>query len=295
MKKIIYVFILFIFLFIAGSAAKAHAATLYFDPQDHDLGLNQPFSIGLMIDAETPVNTFSVSMQLPNGLMPADSSDGNSIINLWIEKPHYDELSRTLSFSGIIPGGFIGKGGRLLLLKLEPKKAGQFTLDYDKNKTEIYQNTQQSERDTLTTVPTTLSIIAGKDNVNNVLPDTVQPNPFTPMLIHDPLIDHGKWLVAFDTEDKGVGLAGYEVSESPNKTSDYTSLTWQTAESPYELLDQNVHSYIYIRAIDKNGNVRVESLAPHSPLPWYERLESYILISIVILILFIIFYAKGFI
>jgi hypothetical protein len=290
MKKIIYSIIL---IFLLSAASHAHAATLYFDPQDHDLGLDQNFSLGLMIDADTAVNTFSVSLQFPTSLVPVDTSDGNSIINLWIEKPHYDELTHTLTFSGVIPGGFIGKGGRLLLLKVHTMKAGNFIVDYDKSKTQIFQNTPTADRDTVTTIPVTFAVIQGKENIENILPDTVPPNSFAPVLIHDPLIDNGKWLVAFDTEDKGVGLARFEVSESLSSTTAYDSLTWQTAESPYELHDQKMHSYIYVRAIDKNNNARVEMLGPVSPLPWYERSGSYILVSIIVLIIFIGLYAKA--
>ena len=46
-------------------------------------------------------------------MVVTDSSDGNSIISYWVERPTYDPLKNTLEFSGIVPGGFYGKGGRL--------------------------------------------------------------------------------------------------------------------------------------------------------------------------------------
>ena len=59
-------------------------------------------------------------------------------------------------------------------------------------------------------------------------------------------------------------MYGYKVAESPYKTDNYDSLSWQDAESPYLLGDQSLTDYIYVKATDKAGNERVEMVLPQS-------------------------------
>src|ERR1035437_6022907 len=80
---------IFTFYFLLSTSI-AHAATLYFDPQERTVGLNQPFEVGLLIDATNPINAFDVTIDIPANMSVTDSSDGNSIISYWIERPTYD-------------------------------------------------------------------------------------------------------------------------------------------------------------------------------------------------------------
>ena len=45
---------------------------------------------------------------------------------------------------------------------------------------------------------------------------------------------------------------------------------WIRAESPYVLKDQKLKSYVYIKAIDKAGNERIEVIPQKYPFQWYE-------------------------
>jgi hypothetical protein len=262
----------------------AHGATLYFDPQDHTVGIGQPFSVGLLVDASLPDNAFDVKIHIPDGLEMLDTLDGNSIIDYWITKPTFDEKSRVLSFSGITPGGFSGKGGRLLVMSMKADQLGSFSLDYDPS-TAIIHNDQNHSPDIVETTPIILTAEQGKNNVDNKIPDTDPPGSFTPSVATSSVVFGGKWAIYFQAQDKGSGMAGYEVAESRLKTADYDSLSWREAESPDLLSDQNLSSYIYVKAMDKDGNSRVEVIAPANPgAPW-PMTGSWFIIYLIALIL----------
>jgi hypothetical protein len=262
----------FCVLSFASCVSKVHAATLYFDPQERTVGIDQPFEVSLLIDAANPINAFDVTIDIPENMTVTDSSDGNSIISFWIERPTYDPLKNTLELSGIVPGGFSGKGGRLAVLTLEAKTTGASVMTYDPA-TNLILNGPSPISDVKNILPLNLVSEEGKEAVQNVIPDTDPPEAFTPILATSSTIYGGKWALYFQTEDKGSGMYGYEVAEWPYKTDRYDSLPWHSAESPYLLGGQNLTDYIYVKATDKAGNERVEMLPPHStpwplPAPW---------------------------
>jgi hypothetical protein len=87
-----------------------------------------------------------------------------------------------------------------------------------------------------------------------ILPGDVPPESFSILKVRDPGIFDGKLAIIFSTTDVGVGIDHYEAQE-------YTShgvIGWHTAQSPY-LVDPET-TKILIRAIDRNGNFRVESI-----------------------------------
>jgi len=56
---------------------------------------------------------------------------------------------------------------------------------------------------------------------------------------------------------------------------------WVIGESPYLLKDQGLKSYIYVKAIDKSGNVRTAFLTPTN---LRFRLEKYAIYTIMIIV-----------
>lgn len=272
MKQFTFIAVIFLAL-----GARTHAATLYFDPQERTIGPDGPFSVALLIDSEKPINAFDVRVRLPEGFEALDASDGNSIINYWIERPHYDAQSRTLSFSGLIPGGFAGRGGRLLVLSLQAHRLGFFEIAYDP-KTVLYQNTPTPTPDAVTFTPLQLTVERGRENLVNQIPDADPPEPFT--LVVATSSDPQRTFLIFETQDKGVGIAGYELAMSRTLTKKYDKIMWQKAESPFTLSDEAIRSYVYVRVTDKNGNARIEFLAPEHGYMWYEVYDAYIIVLI---------------
>ena len=48
------------------------------------------------------------------------------------------------------------------------------------------------------------------------------------------------------------------------------------------LTDQDLHSDIFVMAIDRAGNTRVEKISAPYPLPWYEKYEDWFILMLVI-------------
>ena len=261
----------------------AHAATVTFDPQSTTVGTTTPFEVGVDMDSVDPMNAFSLVLDIPASMKVVGYSDGNSVVNIWIDQPHMVDTTH-LSMSGIVPGGYTGKGGRIVTIYLQAREAGPFMLALDPS-SQAYQNSPTALREPLASKPLALVAIQGKDNIADAIPDTTPPEPFTPSLIRLPGLGSEQIAVAFATQDKGSGIARYEVAESWSRvsaddTDGLNGLSWHEAQSPYVLADQDLISYIYVRAVDGDGNQRLETILPQYPRPWYERTQGYILVAL---------------
>ena len=281
------------FLIIISPCA-AHAASLYFDPGGVTAGTDGIFKVGLLIDAKKPVNAFDIKLRIPVGLNVVDASDGNSIINLWIERPSFDQSTRILSFSGIVPGGFSGRGGRLAVLSLAADEPGSFNVALDLASV-IMLNGAVPTADTIESAALPVIVEAGKQNLGNIIPDYDPPEEFIPSVATSSEIFNGRYALYFEAQDKGSGIQSYLEADSPFFTKDYRSLTWRDARSPYLIDDQSLSSYIYVKAVDKAGNERVESLPPVNPGSW-PRSSGWAIIITIALILAIawLFFIKKF-
>ena len=283
-----------VFLFSSLFFNKTEAARLYFEPQEAIMGAEKDFSVGLKIDAKNQINAISVGIFIPPEITLIDAVIGNSIINFWVEKPNFDESSRLLTFSGIIPGGFQGEKEPLLTIKI--KTAGQeekAVLTFNKEKTKIYLHTSEGVEDSLELESLTLPIIKGKENIT-IKNDNDPPENFKPEISRDPNIFENRQFLVFAAQDKGSGVEYYKVKETRQKFFSAFS-RWTTAETPYILRDQKMRSYVFVKAIDKAGNERITKILPENPLQWYENYENYIIIVMIFGIIWAIgkFYGKN--
>lgn len=258
-------------------APAAHAANVYFDPQDTSAGIGTPFVIAVDIDAEEAVNALTIVMSIPASLTPIDVSDGNSVIPFWIEEPHFDEATRLLSFSGIIPNGYTGARGRLLTVTFVPTAADQGALLAFAPGTEAFVGAGMPAP--LVADEFVLPIVRGKTNIVDVVPDTEPPEAFVPEVVTDPLLADGRTVLVFSTTDKGSGIAGYEVRESWFRGLGMHG--WKAAKSPYVLRDRDRSNWIEVRAVDKEGN-RVTASIPPERLP-YEPFAATLLVILAVL------------
>lgn len=196
------------------------------------------------------INSFEVRLKFSNKLIFRDYLEKDSIVSYWIEKPHIQEDN--LVFSGVIPGGYIGKKGLLINLIFEIKEEGE-------NYIEILPSSQVLLNDGFgtkakLTVENYSFLVKPKKDKEFVIQDIYPPEPFKIYLQKNKEIFNGKYYIVFDTKDKQTGIAYYEVKEG-----DYS---FEKAQSPYVLKDQSLRSYIYVKAIDKAGNKRIEFLKP---------------------------------
>ncbi len=257
----------------------ASAATISFEPQDSSAGTNEPFVIAINLTSEEPVNALEIVLILPPSLTPIDVSDGNSVVPLWLVEPSFDEVTRTLSFSGVIPNGFSGEAARLITLTVIPHTTGTARLSVDASST-IYKG--EGIEVPLQSEVLVLPIVEGKHTSIVAPPDDNPPEAFEPTIVVDPLLFEGKNVLVFSTTDKGSGIAGYEVRESWFSWS--STRGWRHAESPYLLRDQSRSSYIFVRALDKKGNVYTVTLEP-------QQLPLLLPMALIVVVLLVVLYA----
>ncbi|OGG48548.1 hypothetical protein A3G63_02755 [Candidatus Kaiserbacteria bacterium RIFCSPLOWO2_12_FULL_52_8] len=260
----------------------AGAATLSFTMLQTTVGTGDPFEINVILSTKNDINAIEAALIIPHGLELVNTNNGNSLINFWIEQPRYDRETRTLTFSGITPNGFSGTR-RLLGLTLKTSAPGTYTLSFDPAHTTLYQNGPSGIPEPTTIEPLVLQIVNGTARTSVPAIDTEPPEAFTPIVIRTPQLYDGAWTLIFATQDKGSGIARYEVSESPARRADSSALNWTKAESPYQLSDQSLTRYIYVRAVDEQGNARTELFTSSRPFPWFESLLMGILIATLVL------------
>ena len=259
-KTIILLSVFYFLLFVLP----AQAARLYFEPQEAIMGAEKDFSVGVRIDAKNQINAISAGIFIPPEIAFVDAVLGNSIINFWVEKPSFDESSRILTFSGIVPGGFQGEKEPLLTIKIKTAgQEGKAILTFNKEKTKIYLHTSEGVEDSLELESLTLPISKGKENISVEIIDRYLPEDFKPEISRDPNVFENKWFLIFATQDKGLGVDHYEVCEKKKKCV--------VAESPYLLQNQDLDEEIVVKAVDKNGNERVTAIPSQKPRVWYKN------------------------
>lgn len=260
-------------------ATPGFAAEVNVVPLNWEVGVGQELEINVSFSAEgEPINAISGEVVFPQEILELEKiKDGNSIVSLWVEKPR--QKGNAIVFAGIIPGGFNKENGLLFSLVFKTKKEGNGVIEL-RNMESFYNDGKG------TPAPLKLFQLAfavKKEGVVAQPPlkeDREPPESFVPEIGRDDSLFDGKWFLVFATQDKGSGISGYEVKETRWRIFRFLS-RWVPAESPYVLRDQNLQSYIYIRAVDKSGNARIVTLSPRYSLPWY---ESPFLWGIIILI-----------
>lgn len=207
--------------------------------------------------------------------------DGNSIINFWIERPE-NNLSGKINFSGIIPGGYSGKKGLIFSVIFQAKNKGKDIIKINNFKallndgkgTEIASTISNLDFLIFQQTATTTPIIIPK------VKDTDPPESFKPEISNDPLIFNNKYFLIFATQDKGSGISHYEVSECGSQ--------FIIAKSPYVLKNQKLDCGIKIKAIDKDGNSRIEIISAQKPVKKLDIGMLKVVLPIISLLLLII-------
>lgn len=277
--KIIILLLIFCFLF----SLQASAASLNLASPVSEIGVGQKFYIDLMLDTEgSDINAVQGTVNFPGDILKFDSlNDGGSVVDFWVEKPAYKDGA--VIFSGIIPGGFNGvlspyyqgaKPGKILRLYLIAKAEGSALIKLTDAKVLLNDGKGTEAPLAISNFFAYVTTSADKQfTISNQIPkDTESPEDFKPQIVSDPNLFDGKRVLIWDAKDKGSGIGHYEIAEERgnNIARNYAELSWQTAESPYVLKDQSLESYIYIKAIDRDGNFRIVYLLP-SYTPWYKK------------------------
>lgn len=276
--------ILFIF-FGLFAAAPIFAAELSVISQISEVKLNQKFEISAFINSENEnINAIEGEIIYPNDLLEVKNIyDGGSIISFWMEKPLL-KSETYISYSGIIPGGYFGKNGKIFSIVFQAKKEGSGSIEIRGAKLLAGDGKGAESQIKISNFNFTVS---EKNKETYIFKDEDKelPESFVPQIARDKNILDNKWFLVFATQDKKSGIDHYGIYETTKKTfSKYAK--WTIVESPYILTDQKLNSFIYIKAVDKAGNERIEIIQPKNPQKWYENYIFWIIIIILMLIIY---------
>lgn len=274
------IFILF-FLVVASSffTTSVSASVLKIETDFNVLHVGDVFVVEVVADTEMrTINAIETTIMFPAELLSYVSSDeGDSVVNLWIQKPKLNGSDR-VSFSGITPGGFTQKKAPILALTFKVIKEGQANIEILDST--LLLNDGLGTADSVREENVHISVLAGDSKVVVNTVDEEIPEHFNPEIIQDPDVYSGKYALIFATADKGSGLDHFEVKEG-------WFGSYRVSESPYEVMHQALDRKIFIKAIDRMGNVRIEIINPQNAKPWYKHREiiATILLTCVLVLL----------
>lgn len=269
-----------IFLFSIFAFCPVLGAEIIFDVPV-EIAVNQKFEVEVFINTESEaINAIEGSITFQRDFLEAkEFSDGDSIINFWIQKPKF-ALDNQISFSGITPGGYEGNRGKIFSVVFQSLREGETKLAMGSLK--VLLNDGQATEAQIKTTDMKIKINGGIKTPESVpLPkiDNEPPETFAPEIAQSPDIFDGKWFLVFASQDKGSGIDRYEVSEGKGE--------FVVAESPYLLKNQDLDREILVKAVDKNGNERTVILPPKNSRWQY---KNYLIWLTIILIAAVIYF-----
>lgn len=270
------------------------AASMSFEPPSVVANQAKPFSTTVVLDTDSQsINaidgTILISEQLASGITISDSG---SVVTYWVQRPEWNAEKRAVTFSGTIPGGYSGQAGILFTIIFPPRNgsavenaaviasANSYLNDGLGTPARVSVNSFSLEADGAAPVDQEI-----KDQLflDDSRPDNIPPEIFSPQVARDDNVFDGKWFINFATTDKQSGISHYEIQET--RSGRLSPADWKTAESPYLLTDQDLHSFIYVVAVDRQGNERMIKVFPRKPLTWWQRYSRDLAIAIGVLIL----------
>lgn len=259
------------------------AAQLHFIRDTDSVRVGDQFAISMFVDTQgEAINAFEGTVVF-SGLRARveDIREGNSVVNVWIEKPH--EENGTIVFSGITPGGFDGNNGFMLSVIFRATSEGVAYISM--KDAMLLRNDGEGSPAHIAVTPISIPIsrlIPGAPPSVVGVYDTERPEPFVPAISRDRSIADGKWFLAFSAQDKSSGIDHYEIKEVGGKILSFLT-AWSDGSSPHILRDQTLQSHIFVKAVDTAGNERVVIFSPENPRLWYQNYEIWIIILFMVM------------
>jgi hypothetical protein len=251
-------------------------ATISFKVQSQ-INIKDQFNAGVYIDTgDSSINAISGTINFSPGISVERIEEGSSLVSLWIESPKLSPDGRSITFSGIVPGGFHGSHE---LLNIVVSATASSKQSINASNMEIRANDASASLVPVTVkaLNVNISSVVGTSTVS--VNDTISPEPFTLAIGKDPSLFDNHPFVSFATQDKQSGIDHYEVAfshfpvlSSQNKYS--------VATSPYEIAEKYNGDIVHIKAVDQAGNIRIEKI----PTPgFYPRMILYSIIVVLII------------
>ncbi len=143
-----YLSSIFTIVFFFLCTYHVNAAALEILPIDKISINDGTFTVKVILDTNSSVNAISGEIKFLNeDLSLVSISRDNSIVSLWIEEPTDVNENGSISFAGVILGGYTGKTGEIVSLVFKYKNTGEAriglsngsTLANDGYGTELYE------------------------------------------------------------------------------------------------------------------------------------------------------------
>ena len=266
---------------------KSQASFSVISPSKDSNSIKEQFYIDVFVDpAGESINGIDGSIYFDNKISFVRAEEGNSMINMWIEKPYLQD-DGVIKFSGIIPNGFDGlinpfnpnikNPGLLMRIIFEGINSGNSSI-----KISPLNITLNDGKGTLTKTEEVSKEINILDSVNQYTykNDTHSEPEIDYKIIKDPNIFSGKYTLIFQASDKGSGIDNVSIKEGRRD--------WQKIESPYLLKDQYRHSKIVLQATNFYGSTVVINIDP-MPYDWMDTIYVVVVILSIILIIFLVY------
>ena len=280
-----------VFFLVWFGAEQASAAQLNLVSQYSSVSPDDFLLMDFFLDTQKEeINAVEGEMNFPPDLIELkEIRDGNSFIPFWVEKPKL--VKDKIVFSGIIPGGYQGETGYLFSLVFKPKKEGVGIVAVEQARVLLNDGRGSQTSGSLPIFPFEISSNVPLRQLL-ITRDDQPPEDFIPQIMKNQTIFDGKWVLVFATKDKGSGIGHYEILETRNKEQATKNSEWIEAGSSYALKDQKLRSFIYVKAVDKNGNEKIVVVEPKYLAKWYEFPLTWIIIILGIIIGYILWKMK---
>jgi hypothetical protein len=287
-NRIILFLVLSFFVFVFSSSS-CLAVNVDLESDFSEINLNNKFKVDLILSSEVGeiINAIEGVVNFDSNLIKLEEiRDGNSVINFWVEKPRSSD--NQVVFSGIIPGGYHGLPGPVFSLVFTTVNLGSGQISLDDLRVLLHDGLGSEVGSDKLIKSNFNFLVTSNDSLPFVpveeIEDPFSPENFIPVISQDVNIFDNKFILIFSTQDKGSGVDYYLVKESPSFVFSFL-YKWEKTESPYVLKDQNLSSYIYVKAVDKNGNKRLAFLTPENKLIFYKSYDFWFVIFVSLIIL----------
>ena len=276
MHRIIKILAITFGVLFLGNTAVAAELFFYTPQKIKTVSVEADDSIGVYINTQKQtVNAVEGEINVLGDVEVLGVSLGNSIVPLWIEEPKVIAPS-TVHFAGIIPGGLEHFSGLLFKLIVKYERVGIADLRVNAFTALLHDGVgtiaATSSKDLQLQILDTPPVFQETARTDDVTP----PEYFKIEIMSDSNLFAGDWVAIFQTQDKGLGIDYYEVQETRYKNLNKQG--WKKATSPYVLLDQSLRSYIYVKAVDRAGNIYIDVVSPQYPLTWWEDYHNWFIL-----------------
>jgi hypothetical protein len=276
----------------------AYAADFYFDNLPKTIAQNQELKLDIAVDAkDKTLNAVSGKIVVPSGYFVVKQIlTGETGISFWIDEPMLNSKDE-ISFSGIVTNGFTGKI-KLFSAILSPKKIGDTAIKMSEPTALLSDG--KGTADTVNLLEAQISITSALPEPATIeTPDFTAPQFDAVELIKNTSLCQGNYALIFHAADKETGVEKYYILEQKTYSLfglNFKTGLWKKVESPVCLSDQKLQSDIFVKATDMAGNSKTASIAHSSPIPWYENILLWGIITLLALIsiaLFLIYAYRG--